>query len=59
MDTGRVIPLDAAAQSVDRSGHEIPVPTRGEVFRDLGEVAKPTRPEPDESNGGKIGAEQE
>jgi hypothetical protein len=44
MDTGRVIPLDAAAQSVDRSGHEIPVPTRGEVFRDLGEVAKPTRP---------------
>lgn len=24
-----------------RKGHEIPVPTRGEFFRDLGKVAKP------------------
>lgn len=27
---------------------EIPIPTREEVFRDLGKVAKPPKPAPDE-----------
>jgi hypothetical protein len=26
---------------------EIPIPTRGEVFRDLGKIAKPRKPPPE------------
>jgi hypothetical protein len=29
---------------------EIPIPTREEVFRDLGKVAKPRKREPDQDN---------
>jgi len=35
------------------AGAEIPIPTRDEVFRDLGKVAKPRKPSvPDDSEGG-------
>jgi|GEM_PF-6700739 len=32
------------------TGHEIPVPTRGEVMRDLQKVANPPKPAPDDDS---------
>lgn len=37
---------------------EIPVPTREEVFRDLGKVAKPRKTDPSADDDGEGGAEQ-
>jgi hypothetical protein len=40
------------------TGHRIPVPTRGDVFRDLRKVAKAPEPDPSDADG-ESGAEQE
>ena len=43
-------PKDERTQTTEK-GYEIPIPTREEVFRDLGKVAKPRKnPPPDESD---------
>jgi hypothetical protein len=36
-------------------GEEIPIPSREEVFRDLGEAAKPAKPLPERDSGTEQG----